>query len=56
VIFVDVPLQEGAVRRIAVDVALVDVDMTRVQKTSGVAAGRSGRLPEENGLGHVHQL
>jgi 7-carboxy-7-deazaguanine synthase len=47
-----VPFQEGPVRRVLVDVALVDVDALLLQKTSGVAAGRSRRFPEEGGLGH----
>jgi 7-carboxy-7-deazaguanine synthase len=47
-----VPLQEGPVRRVLVDVALFDVDALLLQKTSGVAAGRSSGLPEEGGLGH----
>jgi hypothetical protein len=45
-------LEKGAVRRMAVDVAFLDVDSLLLQKTSGVAAGRSRGFPEEDRLGH----
>jgi hypothetical protein len=45
-----VRLQERAVRRILVDVAFLDVNLVLRQKTSGVPAGRSGGLPEEQRL------
>jgi len=45
-------LEERPARRIAVDVALFDLDALLFQITSGVAAGRSGRLPEKRRLGH----
>ena len=46
----DVLLEERAVGRLAVDVALLDVNLVLVQKTSGIAARRSGGLPVEDGL------
>jgi hypothetical protein len=52
-IFLDVLFQEGAIGRIAVDVALFDLDAVLLQITSGVAAGRSRRLPEEGRLRHA---
>jgi hypothetical protein len=47
-----VPFEERAIRRIAVDVAFVDVDAELVQITSGIAAGRSSRFPVKRGLWH----
>ena len=49
----DVLLEEGPIRRILVDVTLVDVYSLLVQKTSGVAAGRSRGFPEKGRLGHA---
>jgi hypothetical protein len=49
---VDVLLEEGAIGRIAVDVPLLDVPVALLQKTSGVAARRSGRFPVEERLRH----
>jgi hypothetical protein len=49
---IDVLLEERAVGRRLVDVALFDFDSVLVQKTSGVAACSSGGLPVEDGLGH----
>jgi hypothetical protein len=46
------PLEEGPLGRVAVDVTLFDVDFVLLQKTSGVSAGRSSGLPEEDGLRH----
>ena len=43
----DVLLEKRAVRRVLVDVALLDLDALLIQKTSGVTAGRSGGFPEE---------
>jgi hypothetical protein len=51
--FIDVCFEKGPVRRFLVDVALDDVDALFGQKTSGVAAGRSSRLPVEDRLRHV---
>jgi 7-cyano-7-deazaguanine synthase len=48
----DVALEELAGGRLAIDVPLVDVDALLLQKTSGVPAGRSGRLPVEGRFGH----
>jgi hypothetical protein len=48
----DVPLEKGAIRRIAVDVPFFDLDVALFQITSGIATGRSSRLPVEDGLGH----
>jgi hypothetical protein len=45
-------LEKRAVRRIAVDVALFDLDLLLRQKTPGVAAGGSRRLEVEDRLGH----
>ena len=53
VVFVDVLLEERAVRRILVDVAFFDVDVVLFQITSGVAAGRSGGFPVEGWFRHV---
>ena len=52
-VFIDVFFEKGPVRRFLVDVALDDVDALFGQKTSGVAAGRSSRLPVEDRLRHV---
>ena len=41
---IDVRFEELACRRLLVDVDLVDVDACRIQKTSGMLAGGSGRL------------
>ena len=49
---VDVLLQEGPVGRLLVDVDLRDLNAVRVQKTSGVLAGRSSGLGIEDRLGH----
>jgi hypothetical protein len=38
--------EEGAIRRVLVDIPFLDVDSLLLQKTSGVAAGRSGGFPE----------
>src|SRR5512134_1919198 len=53
---VDVLLEERAIRRIAVDVPLLDVDVAFLQKTSGVAARRSRRFPVEERLRHSRIL
>jgi hypothetical protein len=45
--------QKGPRRRVLVDVALFDIDLVLLQKTSGVAAGCSGRFPEERRLRHA---
>jgi hypothetical protein len=50
--FVDVSFQELPVRWIFVDVSFDDLDLSLIQKTSGVTAGRSGRFPEEGWLCH----
>jgi hypothetical protein len=47
-----VPLQELPIWRILVDVTFGDVDLVRFQKTSGVAAGRSGRFPIKRDARH----
>jgi 7-cyano-7-deazaguanine synthase len=48
-------LEKLARRRVAVDVALVDIYVSLVQKTSGIAARRSRGLPVEGRLDHeVH--
>jgi 7-cyano-7-deazaguanine synthase len=52
VVRLDVVLEELARGRLAIDVALLDLDPLLLQKTSGVAAGGSGRLPVEGRLGH----
>jgi hypothetical protein len=49
---IDVLLEEGPIRRIPVDVAFFDVYRVLLQKTSGVAARRSGGLPVEHRPGH----
>jgi hypothetical protein len=53
---VDVTLQKRPVGRILVDVTFFDVDLLLLQKTSGVAAGRSRRLPVEDRFRHVSIL
>jgi hypothetical protein len=50
---VDVPFEERAIGRIAVDVAFFDVDAELVQITSGIAAGRSSRFPVKRRLRHA---
>jgi hypothetical protein len=52
-ILIDVLFQEGPLGRIAVDIALFDLDAVLLQITSGVAARRSRRLPEEGRLRHA---
>jgi hypothetical protein len=52
-ILVDVLLEERPVGRGLVDVAFLDVDLLLLQKTSGVAAGRSRGFEIEHGLGHA---
>ena len=49
---VDVLLEERSIGRRLVDIAFFDVDLVLLQKTSGVTAGGSGRLPIENPFGH----
>jgi len=49
---VDVALQERPIGRLLVDIAFDDLDSLRIQKTSGVAAGRSSGLPEEDRFRH----
>jgi 7-carboxy-7-deazaguanine synthase len=46
-------LEERAIGRRPVDVTLVDFNALLLQKTSGVAAGRSRGLPVEDGLRHA---
>jgi 7-carboxy-7-deazaguanine synthase len=53
VVRLDVLLEERPVGRLFVDLLLVDVDPLLLQKTSGVAAGRSGGLQVKGGLGHT---
>jgi hypothetical protein len=50
---IDMLLEERASGRVPVDVAFFDVDTLLLQKTSGVAAGRSRRLPEKRRLRHA---
>jgi hypothetical protein len=45
-------LQERTIRRLLVDIAFDEFDPLRIQKTSGVAAGRSRGLPVEDWFGH----
>jgi hypothetical protein len=52
VLFVDVPFEKRTIRRILVDVALLDVDLLLLQKTSGVTAGRSSRFPVKRWFRH----
>ena len=49
---IDVLLQELTRGRFLVDVDLRDVDAGRIQKTSGILAGRSRRFRVERRLGH----
>ena len=53
---VDVLLEELARRRLLVDVDLVDLDALRIQKTSGILAGRSGRFGVERRLRHRDKI
>ena len=53
---VDVLLEELTRRRFLVDVDLLDVDACRVQKTSGVLAGRSRRFRVEGRLRHKDKI
>ena len=53
---VDVLLEELARWRLLVDVDLIHVDPALVQKTSGVFAGRSGRLRIEGRFRHSHTI
>ena len=50
---VDVLFQEFARRRLLIDVDLVDIDLARVQKTSGVLARGSGGLRVKGRLRHI---
>jgi hypothetical protein len=47
-----VPFEELAIRRLLVDIPFGNLDLSLVQKTSGVAAGSSSGLPEERRFGH----
>ena len=49
---VDVFLEELARGRFLVDIELVDVDARRIQKTSGILAGRSGGFRVEDRSRH----
>ena len=53
---VDVPLEKLPRRRLLVDVDLVDVDACRIQKTSGILAGRSRRFGVERRLRHSRSI
>ena len=53
---VDVVLQELTRGRLLVDVDLRDVDAGRIQKTSGIPAGRSRRFRVERRLGHSRRI
>ena len=53
---VDVLLEKLPRRWFLVDVDLVDVDAGRIQKTSGILAGRSGRFRIEGRLGHRDKI
>ena len=48
----DVLLETRSIGRIAIDVTLLDVELQLLQKTSGVAARRSGRLQIEQWFRH----
>ena len=48
----DVRFEKCPVGRLLVDIAFLDVNALLLQKTSGVAAGRSGGFPEEGRLRH----
>jgi len=50
--FVDVLFEKRPIGRLLVDVLLVDLDTVLIQKTSGVAAGRSGGFQVKRGLRH----
>jgi hypothetical protein len=52
----DVGFEKRAARRLLIDVSLLDVYLTLLQKTSGVAAGCSGGLPVKRRLGHPRIL
>ena len=56
VVLVDVLFEERAIRWVTIDVALFDADSLLLQITSGVAARRSRRLPEEGRLGHARHF
>jgi hypothetical protein len=49
---IDVLFEERTIGRVAIDVPFFDVYLLLLQKTSGVAAGRSRGLPVEDRLGH----
>jgi hypothetical protein len=53
---IDVALEKRPIRRIAVDVALFDLNTELVQITSGIAARRSGRFPVKRSLQHARIL
>ena len=53
---VDVLLEELARRRLLVDVDLVDLDALRIQKTSGILAGRSGGFRIEGRYRHGDKI
>jgi hypothetical protein len=52
VVRVDVALEKRPIRRITIDIPLFDIDLQLLQKTSGVSAGGSSRLPVQNRFGH----
>ena len=52
VLLVDVSLEERTIGRIGVDVDLRGFDVMLLQKTSGIAAGRSRRLPVKSDTRH----
>ncbi|MEO5896032.1 MAG: hypothetical protein ABIS06_10050 [Vicinamibacterales bacterium] len=51
-LLVDVLFEKCPVGGLFVDVLLIDLDALLLQKTSGVAAGRSGRFQVKRGLRH----
>jgi hypothetical protein len=53
---IDVPFEKLARRRFLVDVDLGDVDAGRIQKTSGILAGRSRRFGVERRLRHSRRI
>ena len=53
---VDVLLEELTRGRLLVDVELVDVDAGRIQKTSGILAGRSRRFRVERRFRHARRI
>jgi hypothetical protein len=53
---VDVLLEKRPIRWMTIDVLLVDVEVSLLQKTSGVTAGRSRRFPVEDRLWHADIL